>query len=234
MTPKKLTILIPVFNEIKTLKEILKKVEDVDFFSMEKEIILVDDCSTDGTTDLIKELELENKYKIFYHDKNQGKGAALRTGLEHFTGDIVIIQDADLEYDPVDYVELIKLIIENKADVVYGSRLSGAKPSRSFMFSHLLGNKFLTLLTNLLYDTTITDMETCYKAFKAETLKGIVIKSNKFDFEPEITAKILKRKYKLYEVPISYYGRDYDEGKKITWKDGFDAMRALLWFRFFD
>lgn len=234
MTPTKLTVLIPVFNEIKTLEEIIKKVEDIDFFSLEKEIIIIDDCSTDGTTELIKTLESKNKYKIFYHSENQGKGAALRTGLQHVTGDIVIIQDADLEYDPSDYVELLKLILDNKADVVYGSRLSGAKPSRSFMFSHLLGNKFLTLLTNLLYDTTITDMETCYKAFKVETLKGITIKSNKFDFEPEITAKILKRKYKLYEVPISYYGRDYAEGKKITWKDGFDAMRALIWFRFFD
>ena len=229
---KKITVLIPIFNEVNTLRIILQKVEETDFCGLEKEIILIDDCSYDGTREILK--ELENKYKVFYHEKNQGKGAALRTGFEHVTGDIVVIQDADLEYDPVDYQPLIKLILDGKADVAYGSRLSGGKPSRSFMFTHLLGNKLLTLMTNILYNTTLTDMETCYKAFKAEFIKGIEIKSNRFDFEPEITAKVLKRGARLYELPISYYGREYTEGKKITWKDGFHAILALIKFRFTD
>lgn len=229
---KKITILIPVFNEVNTLKEILQKVENADFCGLEKEIILIDDFSTDGTKEILE--EIKHKYKIFYHDKNMGKGAALRTGFEHMTGDIVVIQDADLEYEPADYQPLIKLILEDKADVAYGSRLSGGKPSRSFMFTHLLGNKLLTLITNVLYNTTLTDMETCYKAFKTEFIKGIEIKSNRFDFEPEITAKILKKGARLYELPISYYGREYDEGKKITWKDGVHAIWALIKFRFVD
>ncbi|MFA7658295.1 MAG: glycosyltransferase family 2 protein [Candidatus Gastranaerophilaceae bacterium] len=228
----KITILIPIFNEVNTLRIILQKVEEASFCGLEKEIILIDDFSTDGTREILK--ELENKYKVFYHDKNQGKGAALRTGFEHVTGDIVIIQDADLEYEPADYEPLIKLILDDKADVAYGSRLSGGKPSRSFMFTHLLGNKLLTLMTNILYNTTLTDMETCYKAFKTEFIKGIEIKSNRFDFEPEITAKVLKRGARLYELPISYYGREYEEGKKITWKDGFHAILALIKFRFVD
>lgn len=229
---KKITILIPVFNEVNTLKVILQKVEEANFCGLEKEIILIDDCSTDGTREILS--ELEEKYKVFYHDNNMGKGAALRTGFDHVTGDIAVIQDADLEYDPVDYEPLIKLILDDKADVAYGSRLSGGKPSRSFMFTHLLGNKLLTLMTNILYNTTLTDMETCYKAFKTEFIKGIEIKSNRFDFEPEITAKVLKRGARLYELPISYYGREYDEGKKITWKDGFHAIFALVKFRFTD
>lgn len=228
----KITILIPVFNEVNTLKEILKKVEEANFCGLEKEIILIDDYSTDGTRELYK--EFGDKYKVFYHDKNMGKGAALRTGFEHVSGDITVIQDADLEYDPVDYEPLIKLILDGKADVAYGSRLSGGKPSRSFMFTHLLGNKLLTLITNVLYNTTLTDMETCYKAFKTEFIKGIKIKSNRFDFEPEITAKVLKRGARLYELPISYYGREYAEGKKITWKDGIHAIWALVKFRFTD
>lgn len=229
---KKITVLIPIFNEVNTLKAILQKVEEANFCGLEKEIILIDDFSTDGTREILD--ELKEKYKIFYHDKNMGKGAALRTGFEHMTGDIVVIQDADLEYDPVDYEPLIKLILDGKADVAYGSRLSGGKPSRSFMFTHLLGNKLLTLMTNVLYNTTLTDMETCYKAFKTEFIKGIEIKSNRFDFEPEITAKVLKRGARLYELPISYYGREYEEGKKITWKDGIHAIFALIKFRFVD
>ena len=229
---KKITILIPIFNEVDTLKQILQKVEAANFCGLEKEIILIDDCSTDGTKEILK--NLEDKYKIFYHDQNQGKGAALRTGFEHVTGDIVAIQDADLEYDPIDYEPLVQLILDGHADVAYGSRLSGGKPSRSFMYTHLLGNKFLTLLTNVLYNTTLTDMETCYKAFKTEFIKGLKIKSDRFDFEPEITAKVLKRGARLYELPISYYGREYDEGKKITWKDGFHAILALIKFRFID
>lgn len=229
---KKITILIPIFNEVNTLESILKKVEEAPFCGLEKEIILIDDFSADGTREILE--KLKDKYKIFYHDKNMGKGAAIRTGFEHVTGDIVVIQDADLEYEPVDYDPLIKLILDDKADVAYGSRLSGGKPSRSFMFTHLLGNKLLTIITNILYNTTLTDMETCYKAFKAEFIKGIQIKSNRFDFEPEITAKVLKKGARLYELPISYYGREYDEGKKITWKDGIHAVLALIKFRFVD
>lgn len=229
---KKITILIPIFNEVKTLREILKKVEDTDFCGLEKEIIMIDDFSTDGTREILE--ELKDKYKIFYHEKNLGKGAALRTGFAHITGDITIIQDADLEYDPIDYKPLIQLIIDGKADVAYGSRLIGGKPSRSFMFTHLLGNKVLTLMTNILYNTTLTDMETCYKAFKTEFIKDLIIRSDRFDFEPEITAKVLKKKARLYELPISYYGREYSEGKKITWVDGVHAIWALLKFRFID
>ncbi len=229
---KKVSIIVPVYNEINTLDVILAKIEDAPFGGLEKEIILVDDMSTDGTREHLK--ELENKYKILYHDQNQGKGAAIRTAMAQMTGDIMVIQDADLEYDPVDYQELLQLIIDDKADVVYGSRLTGAKPSRSFMFTHWLGNKVLTLTTNILYGATLTDMETCYKAFKTEFLQGITIKSDRFDFEPEITAKVLKKRARLYELPISYYGREYTEGKKITWLDGFHALWALVKFRFTD
>lgn len=229
---KKISIIVPVYNEINTIDEILKKIENASFCGLEKEIILIDDMSTDGTREHLK--DFADKYKVFYHEKNQGKGAAIRTGMAHITGDIMVIQDADLEYDPVDYEELVRLIIEDKADVVYGSRLTGAKPSRSFMFTHLLGNKLLTLTTNILYGATLTDMETCYKAFRSSFLDGIQIKSNRFDFEPEITAKMLKKKARLYELPISYYGREYAEGKKITWKDGIHAIIALLKFRFTD
>ncbi len=229
---KKISILVPVYNEKNTLIKVIENIEKAQFHNLEKEIIIIDDCSTDGSTEILK--ELAGKYKIFFHDTNQGKGAALRTGLKEITGDIVVIQDADLEYDPNDYSDLIKLIIDDKADVVYGSRLIGGKPSRSFMFTHLLGNKFLTLLTNILYNTTLTDMETCYKAFRANFVKDITIRSNRFDFEPEITAKILKKKARLYELPISYYGREYSEGKKITWQDGLHAIIALIKFRFID
>jgi glycosyltransferase involved in cell wall biosynthesis len=228
----KVSIIIPVYNEINTLDKILEKVEQASFCGLEKEIILIDDKSEDGTTELLK--NYESKYKVFYHDVNKGKGAAIRTGLAQITGDIMVIQDADLEYDPNDYTELLRLIIDDKADVVYGSRLTGAKPSRSFMFTHLLGNKLLTLTTNILYGATLTDMETCYKAFRATFLEGINIKSDRFDFEPEITAKMLKKKARIYELPISYYGREYAEGKKITWKDGVHAIIALLKFRFID
>ena len=229
---KKITILMPIFNEVKTVKEIVQKVEETGFCGLEKELILIDDCSTDGTKEILE--EFKDKYKIFYHDKNFGKGAAIRTGLKHAQGDIIVIQDADLEYEPVDYEPLIQLILNDKADVAYGSRLIGGKPSRSFMFTHLLGNKLVTLITNILYNTTLTDMETCYKAFKADFIKGIEIKSNRFDFEPEITAKVLKRGARIYELPISYYGREYEEGKKITWKDGIHAIFALIKFRFID
>ncbi len=229
---KKVTIIMPVFNEKSTLREIIKKVEDTDFCGLEKELILIDDYSTDNSREILK--EYEDKYKVLYHNKNKGKGAAVRTGFEHITGDIVLIQDADLEYDPADYCELIKLIIDGTADVAYGSRLSGGKPSRSFMFTHFVGNKLLTLITNILYNTTLTDMETCYKAFRADFVKDIKIKANRFDFDPEITAKVLKKKARLYELPISYYGREYSDGKKITWKDGFHAIWTLVKYRFVD
>lgn len=227
---QKITVIIPVYNEIKTLNQILEKVEKTDFCGLEKEIILIDDGSTDGTKELYSTLS----YKVLYHDVNQGKGAAIRTGLKEATGDIIVIQDADLEYDPVDYKDLIQLILDNKADVAYGTRLNGGKPSRAFMFHHLLGNKLLTMITNILYNTTLTDMETCYKAFRADFIKDITIKSDRFDFEPEITAKVLKKGARIYELPISYYGREYAEGKKITWKDGFQAIWALIKFRFVD
>ncbi|MBQ3311125.1 glycosyltransferase family 2 protein [bacterium] len=227
---KRITILIPVYNEVNTLEKILKKVENTDFCGLEKEIILIDDCSTDGTKEIYKSLP----YKVLFHNVNKGKGAALKTGFKEATGDITIIQDADLEYEPQDYNDLIKLILDDKADVVYGSRLTGVKPSRAFMFHHYVGNKFLTFITNLLYCTTLTDMETCYKCFRTDFIKGITIRSDRFDFEPEITAKILKKGARLYELPISYYGREYNEGKKITWKDGFCAIWTLIKYRFVD
>ncbi len=232
---KKLSILIPVFNEASTLVQVLEMVSKADSAGLEKELVIVDDGSTDGTIEILKALDPSiYNAKIYYHERNQGKGAALRTAQKAATGDIIMIQDADLEYSPDEYPELLKPILEGKADVVYGSRLSGGKPTRAFKFTHLMGNKFLSLLTNLLYDCTLTDMETCYKVFKAEVFKNISIKSNRFEFEPEITAKILKQGVRIYEMPISYYGRDYSEGKKITWKDGFGAIYALLRYRFFD
>jgi glycosyltransferase involved in cell wall biosynthesis len=231
---KKITVLIPIFNEINTLKLILEKIDEVSFCGLEKEIILIDDYSTDGTRGILAELKetCPDKYKIFYHEKNMGKGAALRTGFEHVTGDITIIQDADLEYNPEDYEPLIKVLVDGEADVVYGSRFLNEKSE--FMLLSKLANKFLTFITNILYGVHLTDMETCYKAFKTEFIKGIQIKSNRFDFEPEITAKVLKKGAKLKELPISYNAREYDEGKKITWKDGVHAILALVKFRFSD
>jgi len=235
MQARKLSVLIPVYNEVQFLEQLLARVDAQDFCGLEKEVILVDDGSTDGTWEILKRLENENRgYKIVFHSHNMGKGAALRTAIGYATGDIVIIQDADLEYDPKDYPELIQLIMDDKADVVYGSRLTVGKPVRAFNFWHLVGNKFLTFVTNMLYNTTLTDMETCYKAFRADVIKGVTIRSNRFDFEPEITAKVLKQGHHLYEVPISYYGRDFDEGKKITWRDGIWAIWALVKFRFID
>ncbi len=202
---------------------------------LEKELIVVDDGSTDGTREILRELNPEPFCaRIFFHEKNQGKGAALRTAQGHATGDIILIQDADMEYSPKEYPELLAPILDGQADVVYGSRLSGGKVTRAFHFWHYLGNKFLSFLTNVLYNCTITDMETCYKVFRADVFKKVTIHSNRFEFEPEITAKVLKQGVRIYELPISYFGRDYSEGKKITWKDGFGAIWALLKYRFTD
>jgi glycosyltransferase involved in cell wall biosynthesis len=232
---KKLSILIPVYNELNTLIPVLETVSQADSCGLEKELIVVDDGSTDGTRAIMETLDgAKYNAKIYFHEHNQGKGAALRTAQGYATGEIVLIQDADLEYSPKEYPELLRPILDGKADVVYGSRLSGGKVTRAFHFYHYLGNKFLTLLTNVLYNCTITDMETCYKVFKADVFKKVQIKSNRFDFEPEITAKILKQKVRIYELPISYFGRDYSEGKKITWLDGFGAIWALVRFRFTD
>ena len=228
---KKITVLMPVYNEYTTLNEILKRVEDADFCGLEKEIILIDDCSIDGTKKLYP--DIETKHKVLYHIINKGKGAALKTGLAEATGDIIIIQDADLEYNPEDYKPLIEKLLADEADVVYGSRFIDLSMSNTAVKSHYYGNIFLTLLTNYLFKATLTDMETCYKAFKAEFIKDINIESERFDFEPEITAKMLKKGARLREVPISYNGRGSDEGKKITYLDGLDAIIALIKFRYF-
>lgn len=232
--PPLLSILMPVYNEAQTLREIIQRVEAVNLGDVRKELIIVDDGSKDGTREVLKQMAQDSQHKIYFHGQNMGKGAALRTALTYAQGDIILIQDADLEYDPAEYTELIKPILEGRADVVYGSRLTGGKVARAFNFWHYLGNKMLTFVTNVLYNAILTDMETCYKVFRADVIKNFQIKSNKFDFEPEITAKILKRRYKLYEMPISYYGRDFSEGKKITWRDGFAAIWALIKYRFVD
>ena len=232
MTQKILSVVMPVYNEKATITKIIKKVLEVDIV---KELIVVDDHSTDGTGDMLKSLPLDERVKIFYHGKNMGKGAALRTGFKYVTGDVAVIQDADLEYDPVEFIAMIKPIVDGVADVVYGSRLTGGKPQRVHMFWHKVGNTFLSLLTNILYNSTLSDMETCYKMFRKEAIDGINIRANDFSVEPEITAKILKnKKLRVYEVPISYYGRTYAEGKKISWKHGFGAIFTLFKYRFID
>ena len=230
----KLSVVIPVYNEADTLEKIIQKVLAV---PIEKEIILVDDYSIDGSREI--EDNLAKKYKnirVFKQDKNYGKGAALRIGFEKAKGEYVIIQDADLEYDPADTIKLLASMEDNDIDekrVIYGSRFLGAE-RKSMSLTHTLGNKALTTLTNVLYNTSITDMETCYKMFPREVIQSIKYHSNRFNFEPEITAKILKKGYKIFEVPIKYYGRDWDEGKKISWKDGFAAIWALIKYRFVD
>ena len=223
----KLSVVIPVYNEKNTIKDLIRKVDSV---ISDKEIIIVDDYSTDGTREILKSLEDNNRYRIFFHDKNMGKGAALRTGFKYVSGDIVIIKDADLEYDPREYEKLITPIIEGNADVVFGSRFL-AGPHRVLLFWHYLGNKILTTLSNIFTNLNLTDMETCYKVFKKEVLNGINLKSNRFGFEPEFTVKIAKRRYRIYEVPISYFGRDYSEGKKITWKDGIIAIWCIIRYK---
>lgn len=224
----KLSVVIPAYNEKGTIVEIIRRVKAVD---VDKEIIIVDDYSTDGTREILKGLASGGE-KVFFHERNMGKGAALRTGLKHATGDYIIVQDADLEYDPEDYLKLLAPVLKGRAEVVYGSRFTGEH--RDMFFHHWVGNKFLTLVTNILYNTTLSDMETCYKLFRADIIKGIDIKSDRFNFEPEITAKVLKKRVRIYEVPISYAGREFSEGKKITWIDGFSAILALIKYRFID
>jgi glycosyltransferase involved in cell wall biosynthesis len=227
-TPLKLSILIPIYNERATIMELVKRVQAAPF---DMEIIAVDDGSNDGTGDLLPEVE-KLGIVVLSHPTNQGKGAAVRTALTRATGDIIIIQDADLEYDPRDYAALVQPIMEGRAKVVYGSRFLG--PRMAMFYWHMLANKMLTLMTNILYDTILSDMETGYKAFRADVIRSFPLRSRRFDFEPEVTAKVLKRGNRIFEVPISYYGREYSEGKKIGTKDGFVAIWTLLKYRFVD
>ena len=225
----RLSVIIPIYNEKSTIEHI---VQAVAASPIETEIILVDDCSTDGTRELLPALE-GRVAQILYHEKNRGKGAAIRTGLAAATGDMVIIQDADLEYDPAEYPTLIAPILAGKADVVYGSRFTGQE-RRVLFFWHYLGNKSLTLFSNMLTNLNLTDMETCYKVFRTEVIRRVTLRCNRFGFEPEVTAKIARLGVRIYEVPCSYHGRDYGEGKKIGWKDGVAAFWHIIRFRFFD
>jgi glycosyltransferase involved in cell wall biosynthesis len=227
---RSLSVIVPVFNERNTVAEIIRRMRAVTLpGGLELEVVVVDDGSSDGTDKVLGALE-DSTVRVINHGANKGKGAAISTGLETVRGDLVLVQDADLEYDPDDWPRLIDPILRGKAQIVYGSRFTG---ERKNMFpSHWLGNRFLTLVTNILYRSTLSDMETCYKLFDRRVLAGITIRSQRFDFEPEITAKVLRRGYRIYEVPISYAGREVDEGKKISWRDGFGALVALVRYRF--
>ena len=243
------SVLIPVYNEAATLRTIINQVRLMHDFDLEiqplsgetprelvhlhQEIIAVDDGSKDDSLAILRQAESEGILTVVEHEQNQGKGAAIRTAIQHATGEILLIQDADLEYDPRDYPLLLQPILEGRTHVVYGSRFLGG-PRKAMLYRHMLGNKFLTFLTNLLYDSILTDMETCYKVFRKEVLDGVPLHARRFELEPEITAKILKRGYRIYEVPISYTGREYEDGKNITWKDAFPAIWALIKYRFVD
>ena len=229
-TFRKLSIIIPAYNEQSTLAEIIQAVRNVDL-SLTKEIIIVDDASTDETRQVIEQLPGDNLVRV-YHEKNQGKGAALRSGFAQATGDIILIQDADLEYNPAEYPKLLRPILDGKADVVYGSRFVGSEAHRVLYFWHMMGNRFLTLLSNMCTNLNLTDMETCYKVFRREIVRDIVIQEDRFGFEPEITAKIARTGCRIYEVGISYSGRTYKEGKKIGIRDGFRALYCILKYRF--
>ncbi len=221
----KVSFVVPAFNENATIRTVL---EQVDALPLEKQIIVVDDGSTDGTGEAAEEWQQGRDYVVVVRKPNRGKGSAIRAAIPHLDGDIVVIQDADLEYDPTDVPALIDPIIRGNADVVFGSRLSGGRPQRAYLFWHLVGNRFLSLLTNVLYNTTLHDMETGYKAFRVEVLRSLDLRQDDFAIEPEITAKVCKRKFRIYELPIAYYGRSYAEGKKITWRDGVKAVWVLL------
>jgi glycosyltransferase involved in cell wall biosynthesis len=224
-----LSIIIPVFNEVTTIEEILTRVAAVPLI---KELIVVDDFSTDGTREKLDRLaESYVDLKIIHHEKNRGKGCAIRSGLEHVTGDMVVIQDADLEYNPAEYPKLVKPIVEGRADVVYGSRFAGGEEHRVLYFWHYLGNRFLTLLSNMFTNLNLTDMETCYKVFRADIIRGMKLEQDRFGFEPEITAKIARSGCRIFEVGISYSGRTYTEGKKIGWKDGITAIWCIIKYR---
>ncbi|MFL7868521.1 MAG: glycosyltransferase family 2 protein [Anaerolineales bacterium] len=223
-------MIIPVYNEVESIREIVQRVQDT---KLAWEIVLVDDGSIDGTRDLLKEMDKQDNIRVVLHEKNQGKGAAVRTGMDTAQGDVMLIQDADLEYDPRDYPTLLKPLEEGIADVVYGSRFLGG-PRRVVMFWHMVANQLLTFMTNILYNTILSDMETGYKVFRREVIAGMPLHAKRFDFEPEFTAKVLKRKYRIFEVPISFNPRDYSQGKKIKLKDAFEAVWTLFKYRFVD